>query len=273
MAIQTGTYFNNGIVGVPQVGADVDIYETSASPKFAVGTHFTRSDGAVFVYSHFGAATNAGLLVSQDLSESSKVEQDNIVVAPASAQAVPNETINAGDKGSHYLEITLASVTADQYRGGTLIITDDAGEGYSYRIRGNTATDDPASGNFRMELYKPLQNNLTAVSDISIAGSLYANLEGATAATDPAVAGVNTSRKDTTNDYGWIMKSGIIGVLQDGSCAAGSVAALSDGVTGAFHAMGGGNASVVGDLIAEPIVGYVFDPGDDTGHGVLKINL
>ena len=73
MAVSSSSYFSNSIVGQPQVGADIDIYESSTSPKYAVGFGFTRADGCKYRYAHFGATTNRGVMVSTDLSETYKL--------------------------------------------------------------------------------------------------------------------------------------------------------------------------------------------------------
>ena len=108
MAVSSSSYFNNAIVGQPQVGGDVDITETHTSPKYAVGQLWTRSDGAKFAYAHFGATTTQGRLCSQDISESGAIALNTLtVVAPNAAQNTDDGTTN-----SHYIEATAASVTA-----------------------------------------------------------------------------------------------------------------------------------------------------------------
>lgn len=272
MAVSSNTYFNNAIVGQMMAGADIDIYETNATPKYAVGTGFVRSDGCKFRYAYAGAATNRGLIVSTDFSETSKADTDNAVIAPASAVAVPDDNIQPGNAGSRYVEITLASITANQLAGGYLHITDDGGEGYTYRIKGNTATDTPATGNIRIELYDKIQTALTATTDVAITGSLYNDVEAATAGTDCIVAGVTCASLTATQPYGWIQTAGPATVLCDRAGSIGNVAALSDDIAGAYQdAAGGGTA--VSDVIAEPIIGYIITPGDSSGHGVINLKL
>ena len=147
MAVSTSSYFSNTSRGFMEAGFDFNPYESNSSPKLAVGTGVADQRGNVYRYSHFGAAVNAGVIVAQDYSESSQDESLNSVVAPASAQAVPNESISAGKIGSRFVEMTLSGISADQFAGGDLCITSDTGAGFTYRIRGNTATDDPATGN------------------------------------------------------------------------------------------------------------------------------
>ena len=180
------------------------------------------------------------------------------MIAPASAQTTSDGTI-----GSKFIEVTLASVTVDQFAGGYLHTTDDTGEGYTYRIRGNTATGDPASGNIRLELYDKLQVAIDATTDFAITGCLYANLEAATAATDYAIAGVSVSTM-SAGEYGWVQVAGVATILADGTIAVGDNLTLSDGVAGAFQ---------LKDAETEPKVGYALFAPDNTGHGGVKLQL
>ncbi len=260
MAIASDVYFSNAVQGIPQVGGPVDIFAKHATPQHVIGTRIQRQDGNEYVYSHFGADTNRGILVASDASESSVVDTDNAVIAPASAQTTSDGTI-----GSKFIELTLASVTAAQFAGGYFITTDDTGEGYTYRIKGNTATGNPTTGNIRVELYDPLQVALDATTDLAIQGSLYANLEAGTAATDVAVSGVTVSTMDVSvAAYGWVQTKGIVGILQDGVVVIGDVVTLSDGVAGAVQSK---------DAQTEPQVGHCVIAGDDTGHGVFNIAI
>lgn len=274
MAIDANSYFSNqASVGMGGATAGTfNKFDLHATPKYALGFKVEQADGSVYRYAHMGAATNRGLLVAQDLSETSVADTDNSVIAPASAVAVAGETLKPGALGSTYVQFTLASATANQYRGGKLIVTDDTGEGYTYDIIGNTATDDPATGDIRIRLAQPLQVALDTTSDVSIRGNQYSNLEGATAGTDEVPAGVTCSTTTAALPYGWIQTKGIVGILQDGTINLGDVVTLSDGVTGAVQTLGGGGTDVA-DIITEPIVGYCVDPGDNTGHGGFKIDL
>jgi hypothetical protein len=261
MAVSTTSYFNNAIVGQTQIGGGVDLYSSSTEPSFAVGTAFMRSDGNVFRFGHFGAATNRGAAVATDISESCLADTDNAVIAPASAVAVAGETMKPGAIGSHYFEMTLAATTADQYAGGYVVITDDTGEGYTYRVKGNTATDNPATGNIRVELYDRLQVALDATSDVAINGCRWANLEGATT-TDYDVCGVSMETQAAA-DYGWVCSKGVVGYLDSGGCTAGQAIAPS------------ATAGALADAAAatENIVGICLIAGDDTGHSVGRINV
>ncbi len=220
MAVSTSSWFNSGIMVLPQVGADVDIFAADTTPKFAVGTLFTRSDGAEYVYSHFGAAVGfGGLLVAQDISESGSAYGTTTttgrIYASASTTAIAGETIRPGTKGSHYVELKVGGITADQFAGGYLQILAGAGGSYEYRVKGNTASGAKTSGaahTYYLELYEPLQQTLDGTTTIRILGSKYANLESATATTDAILAGVTTCSHAAAS-WGWVRKlRGVVGI-------------------------------------------------------------
>ena len=261
-------------VGVPQVAADFDKFEKNATPKWAAGTKIETADGSVYRYCHFGDDVNRGVFVSQDLDESSKTDTDNAIIAPGSAVAAPDSNINVGAIGSRFVQITLGSTSAGQYAGGKFCPTDDTGIGFTYDIRSNTATDDPASGDIRIELHQKLQVAVAADTDFAIAGNLYANLEIATAATDIAVAGVTCSTMDVSAAaYGWVQTKGVVSVLQDATTVViGDAVALSSATSGAV-AVFGGSAASVGDIPDEEMVGTMLIVGGSGGHSVIKLNI
>jgi len=255
-----------------QVGADIDIHRIDDAAEYPVGQIFTRADGAVFHYAHAGAAVDRGVIVAQDYSGSSVADTDDSIIAPASAVDVADEPADSvGAKGSRYLQLTLASASADQCAGGYISITDDIGEGYTYRIKGNTATDTPAAGDIRIQLYEKLVVALTATTDCIITGCMYSNLLTAGTGTDGLVAGVTCASLTATDPWGWIQTKGISTVLCDTAGSAGQLAILSQSVAGSY-------APAYLDVtssanLAFPSIGYVVTPGDTTGHGVLFLQI
>lgn len=265
MAVSTDAWFSNqasvGMGGA--TGGAFNKHELHALPKFAIGFKVEQADGSIYRYAYMGAATNRGHVVSQDLSESSVVDTDNAVIAPASAVAVSDSPLKPGALGSNYVQLTLAAVTANQFRGGKFVTTDDTGEGYTYDILGNTATDNPASGDIRLVLAQPLQVALDTTTDIAITGNQYANLEDATIGTDEDPVGVTCATTTSALPYAWIQTRGVVGILQDGSVALGDMVGI------------GSVAGSVATLAAytSAYIGFCVDPGDTTGHGTFKINL
>lgn len=269
MAISSYSYFNSKSQPIPTLSGRFNKFAADTYPKYPLGFKVETSDGSVYRYTQFGADTNRGVLVSTDISETGIADTDNSILAPASTVSTTD-----GKIGSRFVEITAAGITANEYAGGKFITTDDTGEGYTYDIKGNTATDNPASGTFRLELHQPLQVALDATTDYSIAPCLYSDVETATAGTDDFVVGVSCANMTTaTTAFGWIQTKGVVAVLQDAKVpTVGQVMVLSHLTNGAVGPLGGTSTTAT-DYGKYPIVGYCVDPGDSTGHSVVKINL
>jgi hypothetical protein len=262
MAVNSKSYSSNSKVGVPQVAFNFDIFDSSSTPKFALGHMIEIQDGRRLRYASFGYGVSQNRCVSMDLSESQAALNCVTVVAPASAA-----TTTDGTAGSKHVEGTMASVGGSTWAGGYLVVTAGTGRGYTYRIKGNTVTglpDGPASGNVRIELYDPIQTTLTADSDVIVVGQRFSNCEHTTYATDMLVAGV-TTRAHVLGNYGWVQTRGPIGILEEGTIPQGSLVVPSDGVDGAVAQMGNYVSSTdILDVAQMPIIGYCSDPGADT---------
>jgi hypothetical protein len=267
MAISTSSKFSIAAGSPPQVVGAFDKFAKDATPKYPCGYKVEMADGTIYRYSHFGEDTAVGLVVAADISESSQADIADEIIAPASCVTTTDGTI-----GSYYIEADLASVTVDQYAGAKLLILDDTGTGYTYDIVGNTATDDPASGNIRIQLAQPLQVALDATTDIGIRGNRYANLESA----DPSdidLAGVSCSAMDVSEAaWGCIQTKGVVAILADGTIDDGDVITLSDGVAGAVQTMAGGGTAI-SDAVSEPIIGFCVETGASGEYSGHIINL
>lgn len=240
------SFYLNGGMDVAPSSIDQGIYEESATQKAALGTRLALPDGRVFRYAYnAGTAINRGLLVGPDVSAVCQAETDNSIVA-------------AG-VGATTVDITIASVTANQFQGGYLHITDDTGEGYTYRIKSNDATGGAAgSGKVRFTLYDGLVAALDTTSDFAITGCLYNNtvIFDAAGGTDLIVSGV-TPITVTANYYYWLQTAGVCTVLANGAMTAGETVTASDDVDGAVQLQ---------DAFTEPVVGHALFEPDDTGH-------
>jgi hypothetical protein len=236
------------------------IYTESSTARYPIGEKLELADGRVFRYGYTAAAINAAELVSQDLSATALVETDNIVIAAANG-------FDPG-AGSTQFQITLASVTENQYAGAILQIANDGGdgtgEGIQYRIKSNSATDATTSGKVDVYLFDPIKVALTTASDIAIVGNLWYNVRAATSGTDYVIAGV-TPIAFTANYYGWFQTAGIALISSDGALAIGVNLTLSDSDAGHVQ---------LKDAETEPLVGSALYASDDNGHvGVLLQGL
>jgi len=260
----------------PIGGGDFNIFDMHAIQRYAIGTRVSRVDGSEFVYSHFLTDSAAGTVVGPDISEGGEVAGvDNALIAPASAAAVPDTVITAGSIGSRHVQMTNAGIVADEHAGGYLAIVSGTGAGYTYRIKGNDATDDTVTGDVVIELYDPIKVAIDTTSDVHIIGSPYAQLIKATGAggEDNLAVGVTCANMDVSvAAYGWVCAKGIIAPLVDGTIAAGEAITLSDGVAGAVQVAGGGSTAVV-DLIDERVIGQCIVPDASTGQALCKVNF
>lgn len=248
--------YKNANYGINRIGGEgkgstkgQGIYEESSYAKFDLGEKLELIDGRVFRYGQFNAAVGAGLVVSQDVSATSVVEIDG----KATAAAIGATEVILTDSG------TLGSATADQYAGGYLHITDDAGEGHQYRIKSNTAASSDA---VTFTLYDGLVVAVTTDTDVAITGGLYCKLVGALGTADYIASGV-TPIAFTSGYYGWVQTGGIATALADGTIAIGQAVMLSDGTAGAVEAADN----------SHPTVGYATFAPDSTGYVGVALQL
>lgn len=280
MALNSATYYSNSIQGNPQAGADVSIFDTHTAPKYAAGWKIANADGRVFRYCHVGTATNAGVLVGQTTASGGATYNAVIPVASASAVTVPQEyPILAGQVGSHYLEVTVASIAANKYQGGYLITTRGTGVGDTYRIIGNTATGNPATGNLRIQLAEPIKVAITITTGTIIVPSLFTDL-AASATSSSTVTGVLMSTTTSTNLWAWVCSRGIVGCQEDGTNAvvAGQEVMVSRVTSGAYASvMAGATTLATAGSLSSPIVGYSVTPASagaaGNRQGVIMVQL
>lgn len=272
MAVSANSYFSNSIVGVPEIGGDIDLYQTDLTPKYALGFGFTRGDGNKYRYCHFGAVSQRGAVVAVDVSESGATKIVNVGASAATNTRRAGETFKPNYAGARYMQLVITA-TADQFAGGYITVTTGSGSGYTYRIVGNTATSDnvPATGHIYLDLADPIQTPIGDDSDIIIAGSRYANLEPATT-TDPAVAGVVVTG-NSASSYGWVCTGGLIGALQDVSIGTvGKPVFLSSNTTGAIQCKQSATSSTSNELVL-PLLGYMVEAGSSADYSLVCLTL
>jgi hypothetical protein len=245
MAVSTNSYFSNSIIGIPQVGADIDIYDTSSTPKYAVGFGFERADGNKYRYCHFGLLSPVGSVVAPDNLESSTTSTAmSLQVLSATLYKPAGETVNPNAVGSRYLQInntganfSVAQITADQFAGGYITFVVGSGTGYTYRIKGNNASGTPATGETYIELYDKLYAAVDTTTAFVINGSKYANLEPAQSITHRLGLPVGfVVVGQTISNYGWICTRGLTtAVTGIGIGSVGHYAIVSTNTAGAIQ--------------------------------------
>lgn len=252
--------WGSGVIGNSSRGSNIQgaaqgIYAESSVQMAPIGTLRELEDGRRFRYGQAAGTIPAGRLVAQDFSLSAVTENNDIATA-AAVGATEVILTDATDLGS---------ATKDQYEGGYLHISDDGGEGHTYRIKGNSAASSNA---VTFTLYDGLVVALTTTSDTAITGNPWKELVSATAAGDMVVSGVSMVAV-TDNYYAWFQTSGVATVLADGTCNVGDLLTLSDGVAGAVQTMdqGTGHEAVAGSCL------FTNNETDDTPHVGILLNL
>lgn len=281
MALDSSTYYSNSLVGVPQIGADVNVYDTHSTPKFAAGVGFQRADGNIFRYCHVGTATNAGKLVGPTTASGGATYQGAKIITPTSAVQVAAEApLYPGQVGSHYVEATISGIAADKYLGSYIVVTQGTGLGFTYRIVGNTATDNPATGNVRIQLYEAIKTAFTSSTGFIIVPSMFTDLV-ATTTTSAQVTGVLMSTTTSTNLWAWVCTRGVVGCTEDATAnvitgtavTAGQQVTCSENTAGSYEAVNSITTQLAENFTA-PIVGYVITPAGATGRlGTIYLQL
>lgn len=276
MALNTATYYGNGIVGQMMVGSDVDVTRADAAPKYQVGQGFTRADGNVFRYAHVGTATNAGQLVGPTTASGGATYGAAVVVASASATAEQAEyPILPGQVGSHYVELTISSIAADKYEGGYLIVTRGTGAGETYRIAGNTASGNPTSGALHVKLYEPIKVAITATTGIIIVPSIFTDCT-VTATSAPQVCGVLMSTTTSTNLWAWVCTRGVVACAEDATIplTAGNQIIPSANTAGSYGALSNNGTTVASVTSIRPVIGYSITPAASSARvGAIMLQL
>lgn len=256
MALSSLSYFSNSIPGELVAPGDVDLYEQNSNPKFAIGTRVSTQDGRVWRYAQFGAVTSQGVLVSQDISETGVGVTDNAVIAPASAVSISGETVKPGQIGSRFIQVTLAATAANKFSGAYFHVEDDLGEGFTYRIKGNTATDNPVTGQLLIELHDRLKASLDVTTDFAITGSMWNDVKTAALSTFEKPSGVSMASVVAATPFAWVQTWGPSTVLCDGAVAVGDTVTIGS-VTGSVATQA---------AFTSPVVGYALYTGTSTAQ-------
>lgn len=275
MATDNNSYFTNAVPSGNLI-FDGNVYRLDATPKYPLGFGVQRADGSRYRYAQFGAVTNRGVIVSQDVSETSIPDTDNGIAGTVTTSATSTA-------GSRYVEITMAGVIAGQFRGGYFSTTDDTGEGYVYRIRDNSATGSGLDGigvaatTYILALYDPLVASLDGTTDYSINGLPWNDLEVATRTTDSILSGVSQRTSTAALPFQFVQTTGVCTVLQDIHVPAiGDPVILSPLTAGSVAKYFGTGSLGLSDVAPEGanyVIGYCVDAGDSTGHTVIMLNL
>ena len=276
MAVVTAThYFSNSIIGVPTVGADINVYDVATSPKYAVGFGFTRADGNKYRYAQFGAALQPGWIYGPNRTDGSAVNLLQTTCGNTSTAATAIEyPIATNQIGSHYIQVTSLTAVAQQYNGGYAVITTGPGAGCTYRIKNTMinalASQSVGTNDVLLELWEPLKIALTTASTLAVTISPYndllpcAGIGTATGLVANFPAGICVST-GASGSYGWVLTHGVTGIQQDGTIPSGTTAGMAtlssstSGFVGVIGTSNINNSNSASPLLTSPLIGMYMN--------------
>lgn len=216
---------------------DQDIRTTTTSRVNGVklGEVAVTVDGRVYRYAQAGATDldPGKLCVNADANADVVNKTVARTYTVAGLRSTPEVIIDAG-----------GAITADDYRDGTLAITDATGEGVLSRVTGNTATSGAAE--LTVYLAEPIPVALTIdVSEATLLKSPWDDIViSATDQADQPVGVPNVTMDDA--DYGWVQTGGMCAVWADEAVTRGQALTIGTGTAGQVEAL---------DAAGEPQIG------------------
>lgn len=227
-------------------GGIYDGPEDSSTTKFLqsrvpqVGTKVEFDDGRKFVMCSTAVNVEAGQLVSTATALATVISNLCAVAQIGSYQVVMDL------HGTALFGAAAGTCPANCLAGGYLTMTDDTGEGYTYRIKGNTLGTNATASRVTITLFDPLKVAIDTTTDVFLVGPRYENVVLSTATLPPVGVAVIASTAATagTTQYIWVQTAGIAGVkIETGT-------SIAIGKTLAADANGGCKiAGAVGDVM------------------------
>lgn len=234
---------NQSILTGPVVIAAQGIWEESSSALHTIGAYIETADGRGFRYSKVGAtATVAGKVYQSSALDATNLQPSG-GLAPSANVAIGGTEITVSDT------ITL---TADQLANGFLSVVVTPGQGYLYKIEGNTAVS--AAAGAVITLADPLQIAITTASNFIVTPHPYNGIVIEPGTPTGVIVGV-AHRVTTAAYYGWVQTYGPASVLFTGTGVAGKVVGSLSGGTSGSCAPAIAATNILGEHIATGITG------------------
>ena len=239
------------LTGFPQVAAQ-GIWDESSTAWHDLGAYIETADGRGFRYAKCGGtATVAGKVYQSSALDATNLQPSG-GLTPSANVAIGGTEITVSDT------ITL---TANQLAGGYMSIVVTPGQGYLYKIKGNTAVTAAAGAVITLD--DPLKVAITTASNFIVTPHPYSGIVVEPGTPTGVIVGV-AHRVLTAAYYGWIQTKGVASVLFTGSGAAGNaVGSLSGGTSG----------SSAPAIAATNILGYHVATGVTTEYSLIYLTI
>jgi hypothetical protein len=207
------------LAGFPAVGGQL-ILSSSATPTNILGAYMETPDGRGFRYVKCGAvATVPGKVYQGVALDATNMQPSGGLTPAAAAVGATSVTIS-----------TSITLTKDQLAGGYMSVDVTPGQGYTYRVAGNTAVTSATGCVVTLE--DPIVVALTTSSRVIFVQSKYNGIVIEPGTPTAAIVGVPTYII-AAGEYGWIQTKGPCSVLFTGTGVAGkAVGSLSGGTSG-----------------------------------------
>lgn len=227
-----------------------DILTSSATQQMNIGAYAEMSDGRGYRYALVGAvATVAGKVYQGKALDATNDQISGGLAVAAAAIGATEVTSTAA-----------VTATANEFAGGFLSVVVTPGQGYTYRIKGNTAA---SAAVITYYLDDPIQVALTTSSRVIVVQNTYAGIVIEPGTPTAAIAGVPNSII-TNAQYGWVQTWGPCAVLFTGTGVAGkAVGSLSGGTSG----------SAAPAIAATNILGYHMATGITAEYSMIHLTI
>lgn len=226
---------------------------TDSSLETLVGTRFDTADGREVILVQAGTSAVVPGKLYQDAAV--VADHQNLDVTAYNAYSA-----NGNDPATVTVTLGSTGVTANQYRGGFLVVNDNNGEGQTLRIASHPAAN--ASASLVITLEDAPTTAITAASEVCL---IYNHGNGVILApTTLTAAPCGVSLYDiAASAYGFLVTKGLTACLGDGVLTAGGAVSPSNAVAGA----------VENGVIAQGFVGNAAQTGVDTEYRTIFVNL
>lgn len=202
--------------------AGQDLLTNSSTQTMPIGSYMETADGRGFRYAKNGAvATVAGKVYQSSALDATNYQPSGGLGVAAQAIGDTSVTIS-----------TSTTIAANALAGGYLSVDVTPGQGYLYRIAGNTATSGAAGCVITLE--DPLLVALTTSSKVIVTPHPYSGVVIEPGTPTGVIVGVPNS-VFTASYFFWIQTHGTASVLFTGTGVAGkAVGSLSGGTSGSM---------------------------------------
>lgn len=218
------------------------IFEESVNAQHNLGSYMETADGRGFRYSKIGAvATVAGKVYQGPALDATNMQPSGGLTPAAAAIGDTSVTISSS--------ITLA---ANLLAGGYMSVVVTPGQGYTYRIKGNTAVSGAAGCVVTLE--DPIQVALTTSSRVIFTRHPYDGIVIEPGTPTARIAGVPTDIY-SAGSFAWAQTKGPCAVLFTGTGVAGKVVGSLTGGTSGSMAPAIAATNIGGEHMATGITG------------------